>query len=122
MQMPLRTLDFFLHLPDGPSSFADEYKPNVYGSAPFPNLNKEGCRNAGAAIADTVSSQKGDTLQALNLNISRTGYEDRFQPYLMSAQVQLKKSDRDDAEQLSVKERWKAVKNECEWRWGVPMW
>jgi hypothetical protein len=122
MNMPLHTLDLFLHLPTSKCSFADDYMPNATGSAPFPDLNKGASKSTGVAIADAVSSLKGHTLQKLNVNISRTVYADRGQGSLMSAQFQMKKSDRDDADQLAEKERWKLTETECQWKWSMPLW
>jgi hypothetical protein len=72
------------------------------GIIPTPKFDVKGSRRAASQIADRMSTGHKHALVTLNLHIERTGYMDRAQAYLMQAKMQLRRSERDDADALGV--------------------
>lgn len=91
--MRLKKLDIYLHIPGEASDFSDKLVQDVMGSIEPPRLNKKSSIAAAISIADEISERQKLPLEWLTLHISRTGYYDRFQSYLMHAALQLRRTD-----------------------------
>jgi hypothetical protein len=81
------------------------------GTISPPPLSVEGARDAAIKIIDGMSEAHDVPLQALTMYFSRVGYEDRAQPYLMNANMQVRRrKDRKgkDKERFEIrgKQRW----------------
>jgi hypothetical protein len=90
--MSLRKLDIFLHIPGETSDYSDKLKQDAMGSIEPPALDKKRTRIAAIKIMEAMSKNHNKPLEWLTLHITRTGYEDRAQPYLMHAGMQLRRS------------------------------
>lgn len=109
--MPLKKLDLYLHIPDEASAFSKRLEQNAMGSIPAPLLDKEGSVAAAIGIAKAISKSQPDPLQWLTLHISRTGYEDRAQPYMMKTALQIRRNH--DANQPPASQY--EVRGKMEW-------
>jgi hypothetical protein len=94
----LQCLDLFLHLPTEATQFSDELIQNAMGTISPPDLNVKGTKLVASLMADMVSAAQKRPLRTLNLHFGRTGYQDRGQAYLLAAKMQLRRSERDDAD------------------------
>jgi len=95
--MNLKKLDLFLHLPGAASAYCAKLETDVMGTIPPPPLDKDGTRNAAIAIMETISKAQERPLERLTLHLARTGYSDRFQPYMMNTKMQLRRSKDENA-------------------------
>ncbi|PVI03213.1 hypothetical protein DM02DRAFT_640793 [Periconia macrospinosa] len=91
--MCLKKLDLYLHIPDEASVFSERLVQDAMGSIPAPSLDKSGSIAAAIDIAEVISKSQTDPLQWLMLHISRTGYEDRGQPYMMDTALQIRRTN-----------------------------
>jgi hypothetical protein len=89
--MNLRKLDLFLHLPQASSDFSTELRQNAMGTIAAPPLDKDKSKMAAITIMKNVSQAQERPLEWLTLHISRTGYFDRGQPFLMHAKMQVRR-------------------------------
>ncbi|KAF2740628.1 hypothetical protein EJ04DRAFT_558620 [Polyplosphaeria fusca] len=104
-EMPLKKLDLFLHIPQCESDFSCEYHPDVVGSVPPPELDEAKTHATAIAIAQRLS--RGKRLEEIAFWFSRIGREDRFQPYLVLADMVLKRK-KDEA--------WNVESARLDWR------
>lgn len=110
--MKLRRLDLFLHLPHGKSLYSDRLVQNAMGTISPPPINKEGSKLAAVKIMETISKAQRLPLEILTLYLSRTGSEDRAQPYIMQGTMQLKRSEMNGGFEVRGKQ---------EWSWGMQL-
>jgi hypothetical protein len=112
--MNLLKLDLFLHLPNEACDYSALLMQDPMGTIPAPPLDKDRSRKAAIGIIGTiskaqtqppewlelhtVSSAQRRPLEWLTLHFTRTGYSDRFQPYQMCADMQVRRSKNEDAE------------------------
>lgn len=113
LSINVKRLDFFLHLPRSETDFSDRLTQNAMGTIPAPKINIKGSKKAAIVIADNISEIQRRSLQTLTLHFARTGEQDRAQPYLMIAKMQLRRSNRDDAEHLGD-EKYRFILK-CDW-------
>lgn len=86
--LKLRRLDLFLHIPAEKTEFSDRLVQDVMGTIPAPGLNSEACRKEAQSMIKSFSRAQGVPMECLTLYLSRTGYQDRCQPYLMEGHIQ----------------------------------
>ncbi|ORY07385.1 hypothetical protein BCR34DRAFT_626448 [Clohesyomyces aquaticus] len=105
--MPLTKLDLFLHIPMEASDFAPKLTQNAYGSISPPNFTPGPVKTAGIQIFEKVVEAQGGNgrLEWLTLHFTRVGLEDRAQPYLMHAEMQLRRSKKDGGDGYEVRGR-----------------
>ncbi|KAF2267770.1 hypothetical protein CC78DRAFT_565944 [Lojkania enalia] len=108
-ELGLDTLELFLHIPGGASSFCDAYIPDAMGTKPITPLKIETSKKTAIEIAQRLSKKK--LLKELRIWISRTGYEDRAQSYLVHANMKLTRKEiggeGEDAWDISGDYSWK---------------
>jgi hypothetical protein len=90
--MKFKKLDLYLHIPDEASDYSDKLVQDAFGSIPPPALDKKRSVTAAINIAEVLSESQQDTLQWLTLRLSRTGYSDRYQPWMMHTKLQLRRN------------------------------
>ncbi|KAF1924237.1 uncharacterized protein M421DRAFT_8898 [Didymella exigua CBS 183.55] len=90
--MRLKKLDLYLHIPDEASEFSEKLVQDAWGTIAPPLLDKKGSISAAISIAEIVSESQQGVLQWLTLQLSRTGYSDRYQPYMMYSKLQLRRN------------------------------
>ncbi|KAF1976981.1 hypothetical protein BU23DRAFT_550929 [Bimuria novae-zelandiae CBS 107.79] len=90
--MNLKKLDMFLHIGDAACDYSSTLQQNPMGTIPAPPLDKEGSVAAAMKIAEAVSGKK-ERLEWLTMHITRTGYSDRYQPYMMDTAFQLRRNE-----------------------------
>lgn len=115
--MNLKKLDLFFHLPGGASDYSAELQQNAMGTIAPPPLSKDSTKKAAITIMELISQTQKRPLEWLTLHISRTGYEDRAQPYLMQTNMQLRR--RKD-EHLEGDQQYE-VRGSTEWRGLIPI-
>ena len=108
--MGLRHLDLFLHLPDQKTPYSAKLEQTVMGSMPAPPIDKSGSTAAAIKIMETISKAQGSPLEKLTLHLARTGYEDRFQPYMMQGKMQVRRGTEDVEHE---------IRGRREWTWGL---
>ena len=91
--MNLKKLDLFLHIPSEASAYSEKLIQNAMGTIAPPPLNKKSSIKAATDIARHISEQQANELDSLTLHISRTGFSDRAQPYLMFSGLQLRRDE-----------------------------
>jgi hypothetical protein len=112
--MNLRKLDLFLHLPSGACDYSAELTQDAMGDIPAPPLDRNRSKKAAIGIIETISKaqmQPPESLELhtvskaqrrplewLTLHFTRTGYSDRFQPYQMQSNMQVRRSKNEYAE------------------------
>ncbi|KAF2852949.1 hypothetical protein T440DRAFT_487950 [Plenodomus tracheiphilus IPT5] len=110
----LQKLDIFFRLPDAASDFSDMLVlAGIDGAAP-PSLDKERSKKVAMDIFESVSKDHKSPLEWLTLHISRIGYHDRAEPYLVQAKLQLRK--RRDVSMDMVGEQRYETRGAIEWR------
>jgi hypothetical protein len=109
--MKLKKLDLYLHIPDEASNYSDKLVQNPFGSIAPPELDKQRSITAAINIAEILSESQQDTLQWLTLRISRTGYSDRYQPWMMHTKLQLR---RDNHAGHTRRQKWD-VRGKMDW-------
>lgn len=67
-------------------------------------------------IMELISKTQGQPLECLTLHITRTGYEDRAQPYLMRTDMQLTRSNDGNSKEKQQYE----VRGSTKWRGTMP--
>jgi len=97
--MNLKKLDIFLRIPDAASDYSDAIIFDFFGSTPAPPLDKEKSKKAAIEIAERISEKQKNPLHWLTLHISRVGYQDRAETYLMQAKLQLRRTEDARAEE-----------------------
>jgi hypothetical protein len=90
--MKLTKLDLYLHIPGEASDYSDELVQNAMGTIAPPKLNQRSAITAAISIAEVLSESQHGALQWLTLHLSRTGYSDRYQPWMMSTKLQLRRT------------------------------
>jgi hypothetical protein len=90
--MNLKKLDLFIHLPKDACAFSDKLSQDAYGRIPAPPLKKLESKEVAFRLMETIFQSQAHPLQWLTLHFTRTGFMDRFQPYLMSANLQARRS------------------------------
>ncbi|KAH7397158.1 hypothetical protein BKA66DRAFT_546225 [Pyrenochaeta sp. MPI-SDFR-AT-0127] len=88
----LKKLDLFLHLPQSASEYSDELRQNAGGTIAPPPLNRGNTEKAALSLMEKISQAQEEPLEWLTLHLARTGFQDRAQPYLMQAKLQLRRS------------------------------
>jgi hypothetical protein len=112
--MNLVKLDLFLHLPNEACDYSAELRQDAMGTIPAPPLDRERSKKAANGIIKTISKAQTQPpeclelhtvsnaqrrpLEWLTLHFTRTGYSDRFQPYQMCADMQVRRSKNEEAE------------------------
>jgi hypothetical protein len=91
--MNLRKLDLYLHLPKTACDYSAELESDPMGTIPPPPLDEESSKIAAVKLMETISRAQMRPLEWLTLHIVRTGYHDRFQPYMMFAKIQLRRRE-----------------------------
>lgn len=111
--MNLKKLDIFLRISDSASDYSDTLEFNFLNPVAPPPLDKERSKKAAIEIAEKISEKQKSPLQWLTLHISRTGYMDRAEPWLMQAKLQLRRKE--DAHANAVAEEKYEVRGSMEW-------
>jgi hypothetical protein len=93
----LRSLDVFLLLPSTACEFSAELRQDVMGEIPPPPLDQEKAKRAAFEMMEIVSQGHREPLRRLTLHFTRKGYYDRFQPYLMYGDVQVRRTGTESA-------------------------
>lgn len=114
--MHLKKLDLHLHIPDEASEYSDKLVQDAMGTIPHPLLNKQGSIAAAINIAEAISESQPNPLQWLTLHLSRTGYEDRAQPYMMHTGLQIRRNHRTNQRRESKY----SVRGKMDWYYGLP--
>jgi hypothetical protein len=96
--MGLKKLDLFLYIPGKASDYSAELRQNAMGTIEPPPLDKVKSKATAIAIMDTVSQAQKQPLEWLTLHITRTGYSDRAQSYLMHAKMQVRRANEGDVQ------------------------
>lgn len=91
--MNLKYLELFLHLPNKATVYSAMLEQDVMGTIPSPPLDAEGCRTSAITIMESISKAQSYPLENLTLHLARTGYSDRFQPYLMRGLLHVRSSE-----------------------------
>jgi hypothetical protein len=90
--MKLTKLDLYLHIPAEASDYSVRLVQNAMGSIAHPELNQRNSITAAINIAEVLSKSQHGVLQWLTLHLSRTGYSDRYQPWIMRTRLQLRRN------------------------------
>lgn len=88
--MNLESLDLWLHLPGYATLFAPKCEIN---KTPYPELDMEGSKQVGIAIAERITSAQSRPLQTLTLHISRSHEMDRQGSYDYEAMMQFTRNN-----------------------------
>lgn len=89
--MDLEVLDLFIHLSYEASPFSDVYVGDRHGMAPPPDLDIWSSKRAAVAIVDAISGGKKRPLQRLNLDFTRSAYDDGYSRQTVEARIHLKR-------------------------------
>jgi hypothetical protein len=109
--MKLKKLDLYLHTPGEANDYSDKLVQDIWGNIPAPQLDRDHSIAAAIGIADILSESSQGAFQWLTLHLSRTGYADRCQPWMMNSKLQLRR--RRHADQL--RERKWDVRGKFDW-------
>jgi hypothetical protein len=109
--MNLKKLQIFLHLPREACDYSAELKQDVMGNIPPPPIDRASSKKAAIGIIETISKAQERSLEWLTLHFTREGYYDRFQPYLMWGNMQVRRSkdnnaDGDNAYEVRGRQTW----------------
>ncbi|KAH7076388.1 hypothetical protein BKA63DRAFT_602194 [Paraphoma chrysanthemicola] len=105
-RMNLKKLDLFLHVPFTSSDYAAELVQNAMGSIPAPKFTKEAAQTAAIKLMDKLSFRQSQPLEWLTIQFTRTGLEDRAQPYLMFADMQVRRAKTNGGYEVRGKQEW----------------
>tara|TARA_R110002003_G_scaffold589_16_gene20710 strand:+ start:6173 stop:7480 length:1308 start_codon:yes stop_codon:yes gene_type:complete len=108
-RMNLKKLDLFLHVPFQSSDFAPELIQNAVGSIPPPAFTKEAAKTAAIKLMEKVSQGQNQPLEWLTIHFTRTGLEDRAQPYLMFAELQVRRAKTGSGYEVRGRQEWVGV-------------
>ncbi|KAH7069332.1 hypothetical protein FB567DRAFT_565062 [Paraphoma chrysanthemicola] len=105
-RMNLKKLDLFLHVPFTSSAYAAELVQNAMGSIPAPKFTREAAQTAAIGLMNKLSLGKSRPLEWLTIQFTRTGLEDRAQPYLMFADLQVRQAKTGSGYEVRGKQEW----------------
>lgn len=104
--MHLKKLDLFLHVPFESSDYAPELHQNAMGSIPPPAFTKKAAKTTAIKLMQKISKGQKEPLEWLTLHFTRTGLEDRAQPYLMFADMQVRLSKTENGYEDRGRQEW----------------
>jgi hypothetical protein len=113
----VKKLDLFLHVPMSKSDFAAELTQNAMGTISSPPFTKEEAAKSAIKLMDDLVASK-PRLEWLTLHFTRTGLQDRAQPYLMHAAMQVRRGRKKSCNEISGKDKIKyeyEVRGRQEW-------
>ncbi|KAF2026033.1 hypothetical protein EK21DRAFT_75043 [Setomelanomma holmii] len=109
--MKLKKLDLFLHVPYEASDFAAKLTQNAMGTISPPAFTKKEAAVSAIKMMKRIKAQN-PWIVWLMLHFTRTGLEDRAQPYLMFAEMQVRRTKKKGGKneyEIRGKQEWVGV-------------